>query len=52
MKNHSKVGNKSGRPTYRTASEFRNRKNLAINNFKNFSNNFKSRPIRLTNRGK
>jgi len=34
MKNYAKVGNKQGKPGYRTPSSFRARKNLQISKIK------------------
>ena len=31
MKNYSKVGNRTGKPAYRTSSKFRNKKYFEIN---------------------
>jgi len=35
MKDHTKVGKKKGRPTYRTPSSFRYKKNLEVKRMKN-----------------
>ncbi len=52
MKNTGKVGNKPGQPKFRTASSFRGSKNIENQATWATKNNFKSRPIKVFNRGK
>jgi len=40
MKNHAKVGNREGRPGYRTPSPFRYKKYLAVNKQKSANNKY------------
>lgn len=44
MKNYAKVGNKKGKPAYRTPSSFKIRQSIKISNLKNLRQKSKKRP--------
>lgn len=46
MKDHAKVGNRPGNPTFRTPSQFKNREDLSLERKKGKSKINKSKPYK------